>query len=808
MTESILDPSTWAGTRWIWAPEHLRHDNLHLLCRRTFTLENAPEHATLWMTANTSYELYLNGRCAGRGPNRSFPSRQVVDRLDVTDLLHQGKNVLAVHAYHHGATHQGMLPVHRGPGGLLGRLEVDLPGGRSEVISTDGAWRVLPAPHYLPGGGFVTHHRKDYKALIDLRREPTGWMEVDYDESAWPPAAELGGVPCPPWETLIENPLPVMTREEVAPVNVHSHHSGPAYGFCPQDVPDPAAMIEDDQRVTVIEPLEDDFDVQVLVDFGRPVVGRFHLEVDEATGGEEVCISYGDSLDLTRIDRVTLRGGAQHVRPYPRRFGRYVMLTFRGLRGPVSIRRVWFELVTYPVSGRGSFRCSDELLNRIWDVGAWTLRMNMHDHYEDCPFREQLLYCGDLRLSALFTYYAFGDTALARESILKLARARRSDGRIPNCGPVPDDDANIIPEFPALWLVSVVDYLHHSGDTELVKHVWPAVVQLLDWYAQYDDDSGLMKQIPTDRRADFVDNLAGIPLDGPVLVVQCFYHMALAAAAELAEVVSEDPSPYLERADRLARAVDALFWDEDLGGYLSCLSGRGQGKSRMTPDLETDESMPLSCISNGMALHAGLVPPGKVDRVLEVLTTPGVASPFRSGYMGFYVVEALFRHGRAAQALARLREYWGGMIDRGATTFWEVFDESTPEGRLPERMWSLCHEFCAGPLYSLPVHVLGVQVDGRLGDHVTISPGVFDLTWAEGTVPTPRGDVGVSWRRGDAGWTMELTQPAGLPVTVVLSEVAGTTLHVDGTEVDFGEDIVLEGPSMTTEHRIEIVRDE
>jgi hypothetical protein len=207
----------------------------------------------------------------------------------------------------------------------------------------------------------------------------------------------------------------------------------------------------------------------------------------------------------------------------------------------------------------------------------------------------------------------------------------------------------------------------------------------------------------------------------------------------------------------------------------------------MTPDLDPDMNQPLSRISNGMALYAGLVPEERLKATLRTLLEPGRASPARSGYMSYYLAEALFRCHQDADAVRRIREYWGGMIERGATTFWEVFDPSTPEGRMPERLWSLCHEFCAGPVHSLPLHVLGVAPLEPGFRRARLAPVLGDLQWAGGRVPTPMGPVEVSWRLADQGQQLllEFTQPAGMEMEVEVPALKKVPAHLelDGAEV-------------------------
>ncbi|MDD5704283.1 MAG: alpha-L-rhamnosidase N-terminal domain-containing protein [Kiritimatiellae bacterium] len=782
----------WGQAQWIWLPPDGPASDVHALARKCFALDRAVRSARCRISANSSYELYVNGVWVGRGPIRSWPSWQYFDEYDLTALLSPGRNVLAVHAYHHGTEHIGALEQFAGPGGLLVHLTATGEDGRRQEVVSDASWRLCRHPAYAIEAGFVTWHRQDYKETFDARLEPVRWREACFDDGDWKQATVVGSVPCEAWPRLLPRPFPPFTRETVRPVNVFGHLSGCAYGFTPHDIRRPEALTLETDAVTEIEPLHEDFEVQLMLDFGRTVVGRFHLEIEDCGGGE-VWVSYGESLNLTRVDRLILRPGSQHWQPCERRLARYALLTFRNLRGVLKLRRAWFELTTYPVREAGAFKCSDARLNRIWETGRWTLRLNMHDHFEDCPWREQTLYSGDLRVSALLAYHAFGDYALARESLIKMARIQRAEGVIPNHGPVPCNWKRWIPEYTALWVMALDDYWMHSGDRELINSLWPNAKAALAWYRSWRDERGLMRQLPGDSRADFVDNLAGIRQDGQVLAVQCFYYMALKAAERLADVAKDPEAGVAARgaAEALHAAVNALFWNESLHGYADCLPERGEAGRHATADVAASERgrYPLSAITNGLVLYAGLAPPERRKQVEPLLPGGRLANPARSGYMNYYLAEVLFGTGRAADALKLIRDYWGGMLDRGATTFWEVFDPETPGGQLPDRMWSLCHEFCCGPVHSLPRHVLGVQPREAGFRKVLIEPLTVDLTWAEGCVPTPLGDIGVTWRLHESDRRLELAvaHPAGMAVEVALPASAAVT-KADGGQVTQAQD--------------------
>ncbi|HEY0828607.1 MAG TPA: alpha-L-rhamnosidase C-terminal domain-containing protein [Bacilli bacterium] len=122
------------------------------------------------------------------------------------------------------------------------------------------------------------------------------------------------------------------------------------------------------------------------------------------------------------------------------------------------------------------------------------------------------------------------------------------------------------------------------------------------------------------------------------------------------------------------------------------------------------------------------------------------------------VLETLFERGHGAKALELMRTYWGEMLHRGAATWWETFDPSTPHCTVPSNYQgntpvylqdyipvSLCHGWGASPTYLLIQHVLGINVLNLGSKVLHLSPFTKDLNWAKGEIPTRWGTIKVHW---------------------------------------------------------------
>ena len=768
MTENTCAPlpAKWQAG-WIWHEPVAFMDNFHLLARRQFELDRVPRRAECWISANNLYELWINGHRVGRGTSPSYPRWQYVDGYDVTAHLRAGTNLIAVHAYNFGPDMASVLTQDPGPGGLIVQVEAD----GNLAAATDEHWRVLRDPSRQERTEPITGHRGGFKEVCDGRAEVIGWREGDFDDSAWSGARQLCGATDGTWENLIAREIPPLCTERVLPVEAYFHTVSEAYGAKRYDVEGPHALRADDDTCAVVHPLTGEFAPSIIVDFGTSCFGYYRVEIADSDGGV-MELSYGESLNLTRVDRYTMRPGRQCYQAFERRGGRYLMLTFRDCPGSVKIQRVVCLRRSYPVGRDGRFRCSDERLNRIWDVGCHTVQMCMQDHYEDCPWREQTLYCGDVAVSALLSYYAFGSEDLGRKCLRQFARIQQEDGAIPTLGPAPCS-LGVVPEYPAFWVIALWNHHRHWKDQQLVAELAPNLMACMKWYLDRLDDRGLFVRRKDALRFTFVDNLSNIPAQDMLAAEQIIIARSFRCAAEMARLTgnAEQARSFEKTADDMAGAIDRLFWSESAQCLVDSLAPGGDTHTQIT---------------NGLALLYDIVRPERRRALGQVLLDRTKAPPMRAGYMNFYMVEALAHSGMHHRARRRIEEYWGGMIDRGATTFWETFDPESPDGSLPQRLWSLCHAFCAAPVYSLPAHVAGIRAGAAGFDTVEIAPRLGDLHWVSSAVPTPRGTVCLI--------CMKNQQTRCLEMEVTLPPATAAEVLVELPGRDFGTVYVGDSP--------------
>ena len=494
----------------------------------------------------------------------------------------------------------------------------------------------------------------------------------------------------------------------------------------------------------------------ILLDFGRLCTGRFRLEIADAPAGARIDIAYGESLNVTYIDRYVCREGKQAFSPYHRRVARYVLLTFRAFRRPLVISKAAFDFISYPVKNRGRFECSDKRLTRIWETARRTVHLSMQDHFEDSIWREQKLYAGDMHVQALAAYYGFGETRYVRKCLRQLALIPRSSGWIAHAGPAACPDEFTIIDFPARYIMSLRDYVLASGDLAFLEDLYPIVQGQIREYESMKHTRGLLD---VGYKGGFswqcFLNWGEIHKQGAVAGLNFLFIQALEATAELAVYLGHhaDAKSYRVRADQYRRRLNKELWDPRKGLYADCIA---RGRRSRCASVET----------NTLALLAGGAPAQRRNSIVERMTSSRTPWVTKTPFFNCFVVEALFQAGQPQAALDVLRGYWGEMTDRGADTFWEAFDPETPPGSLPHKLWSLCHGWSSGPLYLVGAYLLGVRPTAPGFRSIRLQPRPLDVGWASGTVPTPRGNIDVEWEK--ASRTIEIRAPKRIATELCL----------------------------------------
>lgn len=732
--------SGWKA-KWIWAGGLQGRNNIYVEARSTFELqEPVAVHAELNITANQFYKLYINGAEVGRGPAPSDNEWKYYDRYEVGQFLQPGTNSVAILAYNFGGE-QIVTGQMQGPGGLLCQLAIGEGADARVALATDASWKCRHSARWLPNvsrqhywGGF----REIY--LVD---QEDGWEQPAYSAADWPSAVEVAEAEQAdsPWPRLVERDIPRLSRREVSPIAIAGElpYGGSISGA--EALLDGAG--EAGLRIDASAPGSYP---QITYDFGREVVGYSKLVVDSPEGGV-LQLHYGESLELELTDTFMLKAGRNVLEPFGRRAFRYMKLAVQATPRAITVQALKLVFVHYPFPQQGDFRCSDELLERIWETGKYTTLVNTQDHFEDCPHRERALWVADAVVMAKVVYHAFGDAAIVRKSLLQSARIQKEDGSLPGTGP--ERNPFTLPDFCAHWLFGVHEYVQYSGDTGFLAEVWPTITKLADWFAAQEDAAGLFSRADREGWWCFIDWSDDIERKDRVTAISCFYYKFLQQASQLAQLLGEGAhsQQWAERATRLRETIRTRLRVPGERLFVDCLTDSGLSAS-------------VTAQTNFAAAWSGVMEQDEVIHFIQDVYLPGKLPRIRGAFFYHVVLETLFSYGFAEAAIKQIREYWGDMLARGAKTWWETFDTALPfctipspyQGHTPTYLQdaipvSHSHGWGASPTNLLVSEVLGVDTSEMGQGMLILRPArAGGLEWAEGVVPTREGDIRVSWR--------------------------------------------------------------
>ena len=490
----------------------------------------------------------------------------------------------------------------------------------------------------------------------------------------------------------------------------------------------------------------------ILLDFGKELHGGLQIVTGMPASHKPVRVNirFGESANEAMYGSDGFKGATNDhaVRDFE------MTLPWLGVRetGNSGYRFVKIELLDHDVElhlkevravsvyrdipYRGSFRCSDERLDSIWKTGAYTVHLCMQDFLWDGIKRDRLVWMGDMHPEVMTISHVFGYNEIVPES-LDLAR---------DITPLPGWMSGMY-TYSLWWVIVQRDWYKFHGDLEYLKQQRDYLTGLLEILLKKVDDNGFETS-----GGGFLDWPSNANQPAMKAGTQALMMMTMEAGAELCGYLGED---LLEkRCIQCHRRMKGAA-SEVAEIYYQKAAAPGEPGSKQ---------------GTALMVLAGMTDPEKA--CTEVLKADG-ARGFSTFY-GYYMLEAMAKAGDYEGAMDIIRTFWGGMLDLGATTFWEDFnidwlkddpapiDRIVPEGRKDIHgdygaycyegfRHSLCHGWASGPTAWLSRHVLGIEIMKPGCKEVRIRPNLGNLEWAEGSFPTPYGDIHVSHTKDKDG---------------------------------------------------------
>ena len=336
--------------------------------------------------------------------------------------------------------------------------------------------------------------------------------------------------------------------------------------------------------------------------------------------------------------------------------------------------------------------------------------------------RDRLVWVGDLHPEVMTVNSVFGYNEVVPKSLDLI----KQNTTLPNW-------MNGISSYSMWWVLIHYDWYMYQGDLDYLKDQKEYMSALLDHFCGMVDENG-NEHLNGNRSLDW-------PSSPYPKAVDAGYHALLKMTLEKGAKMCE------------------LFGDEKLAKKCN---KKVALMNKVQPD-PVDSKQAASLLQ-----MSGNIEP----EISEKILLEGGAKKFSTFY-GYYMLKALSQLDKTSEAMQIVRDYWGGMLDLGATTFWEDFnldwvenatriDELPVEGRKDIHAdcgdycyvglrHSFCHGWASGPTPWMTEYVLGVKVLEPGCKKVAIKPNLGDLEWAKGSFPTPYGVIKIEHKKNKKG---------------------------------------------------------
>lgn len=449
-----------------------------------------------------------------------------------------------------------------------------------------------------------------------------------------------------------------------------------------------------------------------LIDFGRELFGYVFID-SETCPLIVVGESKTEALDRENkkieqtLEMVQVQNGAWRSK-VPLAF-RYVFSENK------KMSDVHCKAIFHAARYRGAFACSDSMLTKIWMNSAYTLRLCMQDFLLDGIKRDRLPWTGDMAMSMLVNSYTFGDAELVRRSLVALGRAG-----------IKEKDINGIIDYSLWWIIAQDQYQLYYGDKEHLVKEWGRIKEALNVLDSRSDKKGfLIAQKDNWLFIDWVEQEKWTAL-------QIMWWWAQHSAVLLAERMGDTNTANIwrKKSQNLTTNLYRAAWNEREKVWMSGQKNTSNEKTRHP---------------NFLAIIAGIIDKSECKGIQQLLENDTIR-PVGTPYMAGFEMMAVAQLGNIDYTLKQIVEYWGGMMAKGATSFWEAYD-ATQSGAKQYSYYgrpyakSLCHAWSSGPAAILPSQLVGLKPLADGWKRFTINPNLGLLKWVNVNVPTKYGDI-------------------------------------------------------------------
>jgi alpha-L-rhamnosidase len=749
-TTGLMHESEWQA-KWIGLDKGIGSDEPKnrftilsaRMLRKEFDIENKIKSATAFISGLGLFEMSLNGQKIGDqvlAPGLTqYNKRAFYMTFDVTENLQTGQNAIGVilgngrfFAPRTGSEEQTAT---FGFPKMICRLVVQFEDGSSQTIVSDETWKQTTM-------GPIRKNNEYDGEFYDARMELKDWSKPGFDDKNWMNVELVEK----PGEKLVAQPNEaIKIMDEITPVSVQENQPG-----------------------------------TWIFDMGQNMVGWVELFV-KGKSGDKVKLRFAETLkddgtlflDNIRSAEVTdtyiLKG--EDEEKWEPRFTyhgfRYVEMT--GFPGTPKLTSIKGKVIHDALEVSGSFTCSNPLMNRIYKNAFWGIRGNYRSIPTDCPQRDERHgWLGDRSAECTGESYIFNVSNLYNKWLADINDAQLESGSIPDVAPAYWPIYTDNTTWPGTFLFASDMLYTQYGDLKTIETNYPAMQK---WIAHMSTflNKGIM---PKDTYGDWCvppEDLRLINTSDPSRLTSAefigtayfYYELKLMQKFALLLGKTADAEGFSKTAEIVKNAFNQKFSISDEVIYSN-----------------------NTCTANILALAFDLVPAENKEKIVDNLLQKIVSE--NDGHIGNgliggqWLMRTLTQNGHddVAYKLATQNTYpsWGYMVEKGATTIWELWNGDTGD----PGMNSGNHVMLLGDLIIWCYEDLaGIKPDPENPGfkHIIMNPSISgELTNVDASYNSIYGKIKSNWKLENGEFFWNVTIPANTTATVFIPATENTVV--------------------------------
>lgn len=488
----------------------------------------------------------------------------------------------------------------------------------------------------------------------------------------------------------------------------------------------------------------------ILFDFGRAVNGSVVLNFN---CNHPITLCYGESETEAKDVEMCYykQDGVTATTTVRKRAFRYIFVPDSQV-GDVEITAMHEYL---PKDNISVFQSNNKLINQIWNVSTETLNLCSDLFFIDGIKRDRWIWAGDAYQANFMNQYSFFNEDLDKRTLLALRGQNDIKQHI-----------DTIVDYSMLWVIGVLNHYQMTGDKEFLKIIYPKLESMVQYFIAQTNELGFIYGRENDWI--FVD-WSEIDKEGTVAAEQLLLLETYKTILACGRVLDKTVDTYQAKYDQLLTNVMKYFWDDGKGAFIDSYES---GRRHVTRH------------ANIFAILFDVVDADKQQLILNNVLLNDEITQLTTPYFKFFEQDALCKLGQQQRVYQVLLDYWGGMLDRGAVTFWEEFDPKQ-HGKEMYAMYgdrygkSLCHAWGASPIYLLGRHFLGLRPTKPGYETFEVTPHLAAFDDLHAVMPVKGGTV--TFDKKDGRLSLTASRDGGNVIVAGQRQVlpAGETVVVD-----------------------------